>query len=109
VAACAYRSPVTCHAEAREPFFPPMGDVPTQTRAFTAAASLRSSLCRTLSTALPSSPDALRLRLRHLLQLVFQVRRQWRCVHDKVPEPPETMPDLVESSVQHAHACFVPS
>jgi hypothetical protein len=70
-------------------------------RAFTAASSLRSSLCRALSTALPASSDALRLRLRHLLQLVFQVRRQRRCVHDKGPESPETLPELVESSVQH--------
>ena len=71
--------------------------------------ALLSSLSRTLSTALPASPEALRLGLRHLPQLVFEVRRQRRWVHEKGPEPPQTMPYLVESGVHHAHSCFVPS
>ena len=81
--------------------FPPMRDVPTQTRAFTEASFLLSSLSRALSTALPASPEVLRLGLRHLPQLVFQVWRQRGGVREKVPEPPETIPELSESVVQH--------
>jgi len=61
--------------------------------------------CRPFPAALPAASDALRLRGRQMPQLVFQDRIQGRCVREKLPEQPETMPYLVESCAKHLSSC----
>ena len=56
---------------------------------------------RPFSATLPASPDALRLRFRHMPQLVFQDRIERGFVREKVPEQFKTMPYLVESCMKH--------